>query len=201
MNVAVSNDKGKLAGGEGVSIEDFYAFMPMHSYIFAPTGEMWPAASVNSRIPPIVSAGKAIKASDWLDQNRPVEQMTWAPGLPTVINDRLIADGGWIDRNGVRSFNLYRPPAVDRISTPDASVWLEHAANVFGDEAKHIINWLAHRVQRPHEKVNHALVLGGGQVSERILSSSQSNVPLVLGISPRYRRNICSAASTDLRGP
>jgi Family of unknown function (DUF5906) len=150
--------------GEGVSVDDFYAFMPMHSYIFAPTGEMWPAPSVNSRIPPIASAaGKAIKASDWLDQNRPVEQMTWAPGLPTVINDRLIADGGWIDRNGVRCFNLYRPPAVDRMSTPDASIWLEHAKNVFGDAANHIINWLAHRVQRPQEKVNHALVLGGGQ--------------------------------------
>ena len=31
------------------------------------------------------------------------------------------------------------------------------------DEAEHIIDWLAHRVQRPHEKINHALVLGGEQ--------------------------------------
>jgi hypothetical protein len=35
----------------GVTIDDFYAYMPKHSYIFAPTGEMWPASSVNSRLP------------------------------------------------------------------------------------------------------------------------------------------------------
>jgi hypothetical protein len=26
---------------EGVSVEDFYAYMPMHSYIYTPTREMW----------------------------------------------------------------------------------------------------------------------------------------------------------------
>jgi hypothetical protein len=30
-------------------------------------------------------------------------------------------------------------------------------------EAEHIIRWLAHRVQHPEEKINHALVLGGAQ--------------------------------------
>ena len=28
--------------------DDFYAYMPSHSYIFIPSGEMWPASSVNS---------------------------------------------------------------------------------------------------------------------------------------------------------
>ena len=34
---------------------------------------------------------------------------------------------------------------------------------VYPDEADHIVPWLAHRVQRPQEKLNHALVLGGSQ--------------------------------------
>jgi 5S rRNA maturation endonuclease (ribonuclease M5) len=34
----------------GVSLEDFHAFMPAHSYIFTPSREMWPASSVNARI-------------------------------------------------------------------------------------------------------------------------------------------------------
>jgi hypothetical protein len=38
---------------EGVSLDDFRAFMVMHAYIFTPSGAMWPAASVNSRIPPV----------------------------------------------------------------------------------------------------------------------------------------------------
>jgi hypothetical protein len=33
-----------------VSLEDFYAYMPLHSYIFAPSREHWPASSVNSRL-------------------------------------------------------------------------------------------------------------------------------------------------------
>jgi len=34
---------------------------------------------------------------------------------------------------------------------------------VFTHDAQHLIRWLAHRVQRPGEKINHALVLGGAQ--------------------------------------
>ena len=65
--------------GDGVCLHAFFAYMPMHSYIFAPTREMWPAASVNARIPPIPVGDKAISAAAWLDQNKPVEQMTWVP--------------------------------------------------------------------------------------------------------------------------
>src|ERR1700735_1995621 len=32
---------------ESISVEDFHAYMPMHSYLFATTGEPWPAARVN----------------------------------------------------------------------------------------------------------------------------------------------------------
>jgi hypothetical protein len=148
----------------GVTLEDFYALMPMHSYIFAPSRELWPAASVNSRLPPFpIDAKKSIPASKWLDQNRPVEQLTWAPGLPMIINDRLIADGGWIERQGVRCFNLYRPPVVELGDAMQAQPWIDHAKRVFGGSAWHVISWLAHRVQRPEEKINHALVLGGSQ--------------------------------------
>ena len=54
--------------------------MPMHSYIYHPTREMWPAASVNSRIEPVPLVDedgnpvlndngkqKHIPASAWLD--------------------------------------------------------------------------------------------------------------------------------------
>jgi hypothetical protein len=150
--------------GEGVSPDDFYAYMPMHTYIFAPTREMWPAASVNARIPSVRNgAGDALKANLWLDQNNPVEQMTWFPGLPMIIANRLISEGGFIERNNVRCFNLYRPPNVPPGDPAGAGPWLDHVRRVFPNDAKHIIRWLAHRVQRPDEKINHALVLGGNQ--------------------------------------
>ena len=73
----------EAADTDGVSLDDFYAYMPMHCYIYAPSREMWPASSVNARIPPIPGPdGKGVAASAWLDRHKPVEQMTWAPGLP-----------------------------------------------------------------------------------------------------------------------
>jgi hypothetical protein len=164
------------ATGEGVSLADFSAYMPMHSYIFMPSREMWPAASVNARIFPVPlfdkagnpslnkdGAQKTISASVWLDRHKPVEQMTWAPGEPMLIRNRLISDGRWIDRKSTTCFNLYRPPAVEPGNAAEAGPWLAHADSVFSDQANHVIKWLAHRVQRPQEKINHALVLGGNQ--------------------------------------
>jgi hypothetical protein len=45
----------------------------------------------------------------------------------------------------------------------EAGKWTDHISKVFGNDATDIIYWLAHRVQRPHEKINHAIVLGGNQ--------------------------------------
>jgi hypothetical protein len=148
----------------GVTLNDFYAHMPSHSYIFAPTGKFWPAASVNSRIPPIAGEDeKPVAAAAWLDRNRLVEEMTWAPGEPLVIKDRLISEGGWIKRAGCSCFNLYQPPVI-KVGVPaNAEPWIEHVRRVYPHDADHIIAWLAHRVQRPQEKINHALVLGGAQ--------------------------------------
>ena len=90
--------------------------------------------------------------------------MTWAPGEPELIKGRLIADGGWIPRPGATCFNLYRPPpAITRGDSAKATEWLDHLHRVYPDDATHILKFLAHRVQKPHEKINHALVLGGPQ--------------------------------------
>jgi hypothetical protein len=35
---------------EVVALEDFYAYMPMHAYIFAPPRQLWPASSINARL-------------------------------------------------------------------------------------------------------------------------------------------------------
>jgi hypothetical protein len=129
---------------EGVSLDDFHAYMPMHSYIYAPSREMWPGSSVNARIAPILNIDacgtpvsdedgnqKKTLASAWLDRNRSVEQMTWAPGLPMLIRDRLIAEGGWIRRNKVTCFNLYRPPTIVPGNADEAGLWLDHVNQSF----------------------------------------------------------------------
>ena len=153
----------------GVTIDDFVAFSPTHTYIFTPCRELWVGAGVNSRVPPVRVIGAngkfvIIKATTWLDQNRAVSQMTWAPGLPMLIKDRMVVDGGWIERADITCFNMYRPPRLELGDAAAASPWLEHLHAIYDREtAAHIVRWLAHRVQRPHEKINHGLVLGGGQ--------------------------------------
>ena len=162
--------------GQGVTRDDFYAYMERHNYLYAPTRQPWPGSSVNARIPPVPLVDvdgqpildekgkpKFIPASLWLDQNRPVEQITWAPGTPMLIENRLVDEGGWIPRNGVRCFNLYRPPILKLGDDRKAGLWLDHLAMIYPEDAVHIALWLAHRVQRPQEKLNHALVLGGAQ--------------------------------------
>ena len=104
-----------------------------------------------------------IDASEWLDRYRPVEQMTWAPGLPMIVRDRVISDGGWRKNQGATCFNLYLPPDCRRGDAGKALPWIEHVEKIYVDAAGHIICWLAHRVQHPEEKINHALVLGGLQ--------------------------------------
>jgi hypothetical protein len=89
--------------------------------------------------------------------------MTWAPGQPEVISGRLVSEGGWTERDGVGCYNLYLPPTINPGNAADVKPWVEHVQKVYPDEVDHIIRWLAHRVQRPQEKINHALVLGGSQ--------------------------------------
>jgi hypothetical protein len=146
-------------GDQTISLVDFYAYMPTHRYIFTPCRQLWPARSVNARLGSV----EGIAANVWLDQNRHVEQMTWAPGHPMVIEDRLISDGGWIVKPGCRIFNLYRSPNIVLGDSKRIEPWLNHIRRIYPDDAEHIVRWLAHRVQKPAEKINHALLLGGPQ--------------------------------------
>ena len=162
--------------GGGVSLADFRAYMPGHRYIFMPCREPWPAVSVDARLPQqpkldkngnrVRRNGKLVyqRPSLWLDQNQPVEQMVWCPGQPALIEGKLVVAGGWVERNGVTCLNLYKPPIIKPGDAQKAQPWIDHVYKVFEPaDAEHIIYWLAHRVQRPGEKINHGLVLGGEQ--------------------------------------
>jgi hypothetical protein len=66
----VAQPEGPFIEDQGVLLDDFCAYMPQHQYIYIPTRELWPITSVNARIPTVDDKG--LKASTWLDQNRPV---------------------------------------------------------------------------------------------------------------------------------
>ena len=82
-------------------------------------------------------------------------------GSTDAIPNRLIADGGWIERDGVTCLNLYRPPTIVPGDATAAQPWIDHVHKVLREQdADHSIKWFAHRVQKPEIKINHALVVG-----------------------------------------
>ena len=108
---------------------DFYAVLPTNQFMHLPTRELWSKDSVSS-ILPLVPAGYRrngkevmLKPATWLQKNRHAEQMTWAPGLPAVIEDRYILEGGWLDHAGARCLNTYRPPAPSNGDARQATPW------------------------------------------------------------------------------
>jgi hypothetical protein len=200
---------GKVEPG-AVTLADFYAYMPMHNYIYTPAREPWPAASVNGRIAPIPlfdrngnpvlnKKGKQvyIPANVWLDENRPVEQMTWAPGLPMTIRDRLVSAGGWIERRGVSCFNLYKPPAIELGDADEAELWITHVYRLYSKaDGYHIIRWLAHRRQRPRRRSTMRCCSAACKALAKTRCWSQPSMRLARGTSPKCRRRTCSGRST-----
>ena len=106
---------------------------------------------------------QSLSASAWLDRNSAVEQMTWAPGEPMLIKGRLVSNGGWVERDGVTCFNLYGRRSSSTAMPPRRVRGSRHIYKIYGKDAKHIIKYMAFKVQRPQEKINHALLLGGEQ--------------------------------------
>jgi DNA polymerase I-like protein with 3'-5' exonuclease and polymerase domains len=162
---------------DGACLGDFYAYMPQHQFFYAPARRLWPAASIDARMPKMAlldhegklvleddeedSEPVLILASKWLDQNRPIEEMTWAPGEPMLLHDRLMVESGWIHKPGATTFNLYQPPIIQGGDPRKVLPWVRLVFKVFRKDARHTIGWFAHRVQRPQEKINHGLVTGG----------------------------------------
>ena len=215
---ALTEQVGAAVHPEGsVVVDDFYAYMPAHSYLFLPSREFWPASSVNARIFPIPNGTNdegeetTISASAWLDRQSLVEQMTWAPGLPELIEGRLVVDGGWIDQPAATCLNLYRPPRITLGDADQAGTVGRPRAQDLPQRRRSHHRWLAHRVQRPQRKINHALVLGGmpgigkdtllraGQVRRRARGTSTRFRPKhLLG---RFNGFVKIGDPADQRGP
>lgn len=172
---------------KGCRTGDFVSYLPENRYIFLPTGAMWPKESVNA------SVGKG--TSRKLDKNSAVQVMTWCPGEPQIIADKLV-DGDWIDRPGMATFNLYSPPVVKAGGDASkAGPWRDHLRMVYPADADHIERWFAHRVQHPGGKINHALVLGG---PTRIGKDTLIE-PIKHAVGPKNFKEVTASQAMDTR--
>jgi Bifunctional DNA primase/polymerase, N-terminal/Primase C terminal 2 (PriCT-2)/Family of unknown function (DUF5906) len=158
-------------GWDRMSLDDFYFQLPSGKCIYVPLMDFWPASSVDDALPPVqityvdgtgATKVKKIKPHVSLSQNRPLQQTTWQPGMPQIIENKLFTDEGvWVNRRGTRGFNFYKRPSLIPGDARLAGPWLDVVDLVVGDNRPHVVAWLAHRYEKPHEKINLALVIGG----------------------------------------
>jgi Bifunctional DNA primase/polymerase, N-terminal/Family of unknown function (DUF5906) len=155
----------------------FLAYLPLNQFIYLPTRALWPATTINTTLAPVEIGTKEVKkrdsdeveevpvtipASKWLNRNKGVACMTWAPGYPMIVHGKTIQRDGWVDNPGKTTFNEYREPTIKHVPG-DPSPWVNHIRLLCGEHTQHVLYYFAHRVQRPAEKINHALVFGGSQ--------------------------------------
>jgi hypothetical protein len=146
--------------------DDFYALPSHNKLIYRPTGELWPRESVDSVLPPMLSGtpvnGKrsTVKPSEWLMQTKAVNQMAWMPGWGEIIEDKILTEGGWEALQEARVYNRYKAPKIILGDAAKAAPYVDHLNRIFPGEADDILDWFAHRVQKPWQKINHALVMG-----------------------------------------
>jgi Family of unknown function (DUF5906) len=81
------------------------------------------------------------------------ERLEFLPGEPEITHDA----------DGCRILNLWRPPPWSEDATaPEPAPFLEHLKYLFDNDETaihHVLNFLGHLVQRPQERVSHALLI------------------------------------------
>jgi hypothetical protein len=176
------------------TLDDFYAVAPDHKCIYRPTRKLWLNAAVDARVdwvPRLDAGGKPVlhektgkvlldQPSSWLARNRSVVGLTWLPGADEVIRDKIAVDCGFVPKKGAAIYNVYMPPNEIPGDAARARPWIEHVNRLFPNEAKHILGWMAHRIQRPGIKPNFGILMIGppGIGKDTVL------VPLREGVGP-----------------
>src|SRR5262249_2645308 len=81
------------------------------------------------------------------------ERIEFLPGEPEITNDA----------DDCRVLNLWRPPAwKEDKNAGEPTIFLQHLAYLLDDDQgpiEHVLNFFAHLIQRPQERVGHALLI------------------------------------------
>lgn len=159
---AIANATAELSleAANPISHTNFWWVAPQGEALFMLTRELWPAASVTGALGKI----EGFAAAEWLRKNKLAAQMIWAPGEPSIIEDKLMNGGSWTSVPGAKAINTYLPPQIPAGGdAAEAGPWLKLIERLYPQDARHLLKCFAHRVQHPNVKLNHAAVLGGGQ--------------------------------------
>jgi hypothetical protein len=144
--------RGRRALPKAATYDDFWALLPVNGFIYMPTNDVWDSSVVAKLLGPT--------APEALIKTKGCSQVTWAPGEPRIIEDRVILKGMWRDKRGALTYNNYVPPPEPKGDEFQVGPWTDLGRKLYGEQWDHIEKWFAYRVQHPEVKINHALVLG-----------------------------------------
>lgn len=143
-------------------------------YVYYVNDSRWQAIAVDAAIGSLNDNGKLIKASDWLRTNRFATTFGNYPA-----DDHGLIDGSEVGADGrVRKnmpgnyYNLFRKaePPPEWADAAKAGPFLDHVRKIFpqpspapgqASDADQFLDYMAHRVQRPWERVRFALLIAG----------------------------------------
>ena len=125
--------------------------------------DLWPTGEDDrGRVRPIKPSVAILRVEAGLT----VETSTWWPGKPQFIENVVMTDRGMLRTKGAVTLNTYGAPDHSHLRTdrnPDQ--WIAHVRRLFPNELEHehFFDYAAHMMQRPHEKVNHGIIMAGAQ--------------------------------------
>lgn len=91
-----------------------------------------------------------------------VEGVAWWPGKPRIINDVVVTIEGERQFKGRRTLNLYVAPQHHANGDPAlAGFWIEHMKKLWPQDCDLLLDYFAHTVQHPEDKINYGIVLLG----------------------------------------
>lgn len=146
----------------------FVYIAPEGRYLFERTCEFWPQEAVNVSVAPVDDGGELIKPTAWIRRHRRAQVRIFEPDfqsglitLPPHASRQYGAVG-----TELTAFNMFRPGIpTDKGDADAAEPFIEHVRRLFPEpgDSDQMLNFMAHRVQRPGEKIRFALVLAGEQ--------------------------------------
>lgn len=159
-------------------MQDFRYDEQQEKYWDTTTGNLLGARSVDGAIHPddwptkpdkktgeprLIHPSKAINS---IDTGLTVEGSTWWPGKPKFIKNMVVNERGAMPLDGAVCYNSYIAPNNRNLKTTKTpQKWINHVKKLYPQEREHqhFFDFCAHMVQKPHQKVNHGLVLAGAQ--------------------------------------
>lgn len=127
-----------------------YVFVAEQNKFYHPEKKMWhtPEAFTNIHFHNDQEARKQAL----LGAVTKVDRIDYLPEAPDTFEE-----------NGMVYANIWREKPIPR-AKGNCDNWLNHF-KLLGWESSHMINWMAFTLQRPAEKINHGIILGGSEGS------------------------------------